>query len=399
NTGGIVASYQTKLPYQYKNPHMGSRDFVSELIEKSHEHGIRYIARFDFSKVHPTIAEEKPEWLYVGTDGKNQIFNGVVSTCLNGDYYQKYSLEILKEVIDNYPVDGIFFNMMGYTGSTYAGGNQGICQCDNCKRRFKEATGLELPKHNDDPQIVEYRRFQRETSNELYTKVTNFIKEQNPNLIIYNYNDVGTSWIASESGASMRPGPDYIYHATNNVKRTLGSYKDVSPVNLIMGFQAIGYRNIMSSPNLLRTWFLENMLHGAPLGFVVVGTLVHYEDRAFIPTVNELFAFHKTYEKLFTNVQAVNNIALVQGGRGAESQGMIQLLSEEHIMYDIINANQLGSDRLPRQLDDYDVLILNNLGDMDAELVALLDGYVEKGGKLLVTGTTSAVEGSGGKSK
>src|SRR5690554_1060600 len=32
NTGGIVASYQTQLPLQYKNPHMGTRDFVGDLI-------------------------------------------------------------------------------------------------------------------------------------------------------------------------------------------------------------------------------------------------------------------------------------------------------------------------------------------------------------------------------
>ena len=392
NTGGIVASYQTKLPYQYKNPHMGTRDFVGELITKSHEKGIKYIARFDFSKIHPDIADEKPEWLYVGTNGENQIFNGVVSACINGGYYQKYSLEILKEVIENYPIDGIFFNMMGYTGSTYAGTNHGICQCGNCEKRFQAATGMALPKSNNDPQIDEYRKFQRETSNELYTKVTDFIKQQNPNLIIYNYNDVGTSWIASESGASMRPGADYIYHATNNVKRTLGSYKDKSPVNLIMGFQAIGYRNIMSSPNLLRSWFLENMLHGAPLGFVVVGTLVHYEDRAFIPIVNELFSFHKAHEKLFTNVQAINNVALVQENYGADTHGMIQLLSEEHIMYDIINPSQLGSDRLPRKLEEYDVLILNNVMNMSDELITQLDNYVENGGKLLATGATSTNE-------
>ena len=395
NTGGIVASYQTELPFQYKNPYMGTRDFVRELITKSHEKEIKYIARFDFSKIHPSIADEKPEWLYVGTNGENQVFNGVVSTCINGDYYQKYSLEILKEVIENYPIDGIFFNMMGYTGSTYDGTNHGICQCDNCGKRFQAATGLTLPKNNDDPQINEYRKFQRETSDELYTKVTDFIKLQNPDLVIYNYNDVGTSWIASESGASMRPGADYIYHATNNTKRILGSYKDKSPVNLIMGFQAIGYRNIMSSPNLLRTWFLENLLHGAPLGFVVVGTLVHYEDREFIPIVNELFSFHKTYEKLFTNVQAINNIALVQENYGADSYGIIQLLSEEHIMYDIINPSQLDSEMLPRNIDEYDVLILNNVRDMSDEIIAKLDNYVENGGKLLATGATSTNTGNG----
>ncbi|MFZ2339690.1 MAG: alpha-amylase family protein [Bacteroidales bacterium] len=396
NTGGITASYQTKLPFQYKNPHMGSSDFVGDLIQKLHEKGIKYMARFDFSKVHPSIAEKKPEWLYIGANGKNLEFNNTVAACINGGYYQTYAFEILKEVIDNYDIDGIFFNMMGYTGATYDGTFYGICQCENCKKRFFEATGYKLPIDNNDPHIEDYRKFQRETANELYKKVTDFIKQQNPNLIIYNYNDVGTSWIASESGASMRPGVDNIYHATINVKRTLGTYKDKTPVNLIMGFQAIGYRNIMSSPNLLRNWWLEDMLHGAPIGFVVVGTLVHYEDRLFIPIVNELFAFHKAHEKFFTNVQAVNNVALIQGS-GPEFKGMIKLLSEEHIMYDIINPDYLGAETTPRKLEEYEVVILGDVINLDTRLTTLLDNYVEKGGKLLVTGATSTLDVSNGR--
>jgi hypothetical protein len=394
NTGGIVANYQTKLPYQWKNPYMGNGDLVGDLIKKFHEKGIKFIGRFDFSKLDSSIAIKKPEWLFVGTNGENQIFNGLYSACINGGYYQEYALEILKEAINNYSLDGIFFNMMGYTGADYAGRNYGICQCENCKKRFLAYSGLKLPKNSNDPGMKEYRQFQRETSEELYTKVTEFIKKQNPDLIIYNYNATGTSWIASESGASMSPAVDNIYHATNNVKRTLGSYKDRTPLNLIMGFQAIGYRNIISSPNLLRTWWLENMLHGAPVSLVVVGTLVHYEDRVFFPIVNELFAFHKKYEKLFTNVQAVNNVALVAGS-GGEYQGMMKLLSEEHIMYDVILPEQLGSERAPRKLQDYEVIILDDIANMSDNLVGLLDNYVQNGGKLLVTGATSTNDDTG----
>jgi hypothetical protein len=388
NTGGIVANYQTKLVYHWKNPNIGTRDLVSDLITKFHENGIKYIARFDFSKLDSSIASQKPEWLFVGTNGEPQIFNRLYSTCINGAYYQEYAFEILREAIANYPLDGIFFNMMGYTGSTYAGINHGICQCKNCQKRFFAYCGLKLPKYNNDPGINEYRQFQRVTSEELYNRITSFIKQQNPNLIVYNYNDTGTSWIASESGASMSHGVDNIYHATNNIKRILGSYKDRTPLNLIMGFQAIGYRNIMSSPNLLRNWWLENMLHGAPVSFVVVGTLAHYEDRLFIPIVNELFRFHKTNEKLFTNVQAVNKVALIQGS-GDEYQGIMKLLSEEHIMYDVIIPSLLGSDRNPHKLEDYDILILDDLTNMSVDHITLLDDYVQNGGKLLVTGATS----------
>jgi hypothetical protein len=136
------------------------------------------------------------------------------------------------------------------------------------------------------------------------------------------------------------------------------------------------------------------MLHGAPVSLVVVGTLVHYEDRSFIPVANELFAFHKANEKLFTNVQAVNNIALISGS-GGEYQGIMKLLSEEHIMYDVILASEIGSDNAPRKLQDYDVLILDDIANMSDNLVTLLDNYVQNGGKLLVTGGTSTNDNNG----
>jgi hypothetical protein len=394
NTGGIVANYQTQLPYHWKNPHLGTEDLVADLLQRMHENDIKYIARFDFSKIDSSIAARNPDWLFVGAEGEHQIFNGLYSVCVNGGYYQEYIFEILEEAIENYSFDGIFFNMMGYQSRDYAGRDYGICQCENCKKRFLDYSGIKLPHYRSDPGYDEYRQFQTETTNELYSRVTEFIKQKNPDLIIYNYTPVGTSWIASESGASLSTGVDNIYHATTNVKRILGSYTDRTPQNLIMGFQAIGYRSIMSSSNLLRTWWLENMLHGAPVSLVVVGTLVQYEDREFIPIVNELFAFHKTHEKLFTNVQAVNNVALVEGP-GGEYRGMIKLLSEEHIMYDIIHPDQLGRDNCPRPLEDYEVLILDNITNMSDDLVALLDKYVQDGGKLFVSGATSTKDHSG----
>jgi len=174
----------------------------------------------------------------------------------------------------------------------------------------------------------------------------------------------------------------------------LGSYKDRSPGNLLIYFQAIGYRHVGTSPNLAKTWMLENMLNGAPLGFVVVGTLVNYEDRIFIPELNRLYGFHKKNDKLFTNVQSVNKIALVRGSR-EEYEGIIKLLSEEHIMYDIIEPSALGTDRTPRKLSDYEALILGDVSSMDDHLVGVIDEYVKNGGKILTTGFTSTKDIAG----
>jgi hypothetical protein len=212
--------------------------------------------------------------------------------------------------------------------------------------------------------------------------------------MINTYTDAGVDMITSESGASLSPDYEWNYHATDNVKRVLGSYQDRSPMNLLIYFQAIGYRHVGTSPNLAKVWMLENMLNGAPLGFVVVGTLVNYEDRIFIPTLNDIYGFHKTNEKLFTNLQSVSKVALIRGTE-EEYQGMIKLLSEEHIMFDVIEPSAIGSGRTPRTLEEYEVIILGDVRNMEDSLIAHMDNYVKNGGKLLATGFTSTNDGSG----
>jgi len=395
NVGGIVANYPTTLPYHFKNPFMKG-DLVGDLIKGLHAKGIKVIGRFDFSKINEILAVKKPEWLYVSTAGKQVNYNGQVHTCPNGGYQQEYGMEILKEAITRYPLDGIFFNMIGYTTSDYSGNYYGICQCENCKKKFHDSTGHTLPVTADmnDPVFREYNAFKKTTADKLFKQIGNHIKTLNPEIMINTYADAGVDMIASESGAELTPEYEWNYSATDNVKRVLGSYKDRSPGNLLIYFQAIGYRHVGTSPNMAKVWMLENMLHGAPLGFVVVGTLVNYEDRIFIPALNDLYGFHKTNEKLFTNLQAVNKIALIRGTKD-EYEGMIKLLSEEHLMFDIIDPSIIGTDRIPRKLEEYEALILGDVSNMEDGLIAILDNYVMEGGKILSTGFTSTKDALG----
>ncbi|MEO5998642.1 MAG: alpha-amylase family protein [Chitinophagaceae bacterium] len=395
NVGGIVANYHTKLAYHYVNPFLKG-DLVGNLIKKLHTKNIKVIGRYDFSKINETLAVQKPEWLYTGTDGKTVNFNGQVHTCINGGYQQQYIFDILKEGITNYPLDGIFFNMIGYTTSDYAGVNHGICQCANCKKRFMDSTGLTLPVKADinDRVFRLYNAFKLSTSETLFNQIGSFIKKLNPNLIINTYTDAGVDMIRSESASWLTNEYEWNYFSTDHVKRVLGSYSDRAPSNLLQYFLAIGYRHIATSPNISRTWVLENMLNGAPLDVYVIGTLVNQEDRRFIPIMNDLYRFHKSNEKLFTNLQAVSNIALIRGST-EEYKGLIKLLSEEHIMYDVVEPAAVGRLRTPKKLEDYDAVILGDVTNMDDAFIATIDQYVKKGGKLLATGFTSTNDGIG----
>lgn len=395
NVGGIVANYPTKLPFHYKNTYMKG-DLVGELLKRLHAKGIKVLGRFDMSKINESLAASRPEWLYVGTDGKNVNYNGQIHTCVNGGYQQQYTFDILKETIENYDLDGIFFNMPGYTTSDYSGVYHGICQCDNCKKRFRDSTGTTLPVKEDmnDPVFRKYNAFRKTTSEELFKKVGDAIKKQNPRLIICTYTDAGVDLTRSESSSWLTSDYEWNYFSTDHVKRVLGSYKDRTPSNLLQYFLAIGYRHIATSPNISRTWVLENMLNGAPLDVYVIGTLANQEDRRFIPVMNDIYRFHKTNEKLFANIQQVSKVGLIRG-TSEEYKGMIKLLSEEHIMYDVIEPASVGNARAPRKLAEYDALILGDVSAMDDKFISIIDDYVKNGGKILATGFTSTKDAIG----
>ena len=383
NTGGIRAFYPTKLPFHYKSPYLHG-DLVGEVIKKFHENGIKFIARFDMSKVHETIAEAHPEWLYVGTDGKVVNYNGEVHTCINGGYQQEYAFRILEEAISTYPFDGVFFNNAGFTTTDYSQVYHGICQCDNCKKRFRDSTGLTLPvaANMSDPVYRKYRVWQQSIIAGYTRRVKKFFEMLDPGLVYFNREgDV----FRSESGTSFTSADYWTYHGTENVKMVLGSNRDQMPSDTYNYLLGMDYRLTATSPNIGRIFLAEHMLNGAGPAVYFIGRIENQSDRVFIPELETIFRFHKTYEKLFTNVESRAKIGLVMGAP-EEYRGIMRLLTEQHIMYDLIQEEALGSDRLPRQLDAYDVIILGNVTGMSHQTMALIDNYVKSGGKVIVTG-------------
>jgi hypothetical protein len=371
NVGGIVANYPTELEFHYRNPFMEG-DLAGDLITKLHARDIRVMGRFDFSKINETLAARRPEWLYESAAGENVNYNGQVHVCPSRGYQQEYAFRILEEAITRYPLDAIFFNMPGYQTRDYSGNEYGQCRCEDCVRLFESGPGLT----------------RGQVASELFSRMHGYIRELDPDIVISTYTTVGVDMVSTESSSSLSPAHEWNYSATDNVKRTLNSYKDLAPMNLLIGFQAIGFRHVATSPNIARVWQLQNLFHGASLNYVFIGPVEDYQDRAFIPVLRDIYGFHKANEKLFTNLQSAGRVALVRG-TNQEYRGLIKLLSEEHIMFDIIAPGVIGTDRVPRPLEDYDTVILGDVRNMSDELVSHIDDYVHSGGKLLATGFSS----------
>ncbi len=79
--------------------------------------------------------------------------------------------------------------MIGYTTSDYSGNYHGLCQCDNCKRLFKEFANMELPRtaNRNNPAYRKYGEFTRMMTDRQFRRVNEFLKAKRPDLAICTY--------------------------------------------------------------------------------------------------------------------------------------------------------------------------------------------------------------------
>ncbi|MBW8002348.1 MAG: hypothetical protein FVQ80_10055 [Planctomycetes bacterium] len=389
NVGGIVANYSTELEYQYRNPRMKG-DLIGRLIEKLHAKGIKVIGRFDFSKLNETIAAKKPEWLYKSVKGEIVNYNGQVHTCVNGGYQQEYLFKILGEAIDKYPLDGLFFNMIGYNTWDYSGNYHGVCQSDACRKRYKEWSGLDLPTQEKwtDPVFLKYHDFRVKTSDELFRKVKDFIKNKRSDIAICTYTDAGVDIIRDESNSALdRALPEWNYSASDNVRSAINSWKDKTIGNVAINFVDYRARHSAVSPHLTELRLVQNMLNGGWLDYCVIGTLGNQDDRTGFGPARGVFEFHAKNEKWLRTTRSSSDICVIKGNWD-EYRGIFRILSENHVLFDVISQKALDSDT-PRKLESYQLIILPDIQNLSDEMCKRLDEYVKGGGKILATGRTS----------
>ena len=138
NMGGIVAQYPTRVPYHYPSAFLPpGRDLFGAALDEARRRRLRVIGRFDLSKTQKPVFDAHPEWFFTRTNGEPAIYNGLYSTCINGNYYREHALTILSEALDRYEVDGLFFNMFGNPSTDYSGVQMGPCRCGACRVRYR----------------------------------------------------------------------------------------------------------------------------------------------------------------------------------------------------------------------------------------------------------------------
>jgi hypothetical protein len=391
NAGGIMAFYPTKLEFHYQNPYVKS-NVLGEVIRKCHAQDIKVIVRFDFSRVHESIFKKHPEWCYISPKGERIINTDMYVVSINAPYVQEKAFQIIGEVMDTFPIDGIFLNMPGYqVNNPYEGKYHGIDQNDFDKKRFAEfSDGKQLPTEENkaDPLFQKYLEFKKHTVEDWSERLHKLVKSKNPQIAICTYSDKFVDIIRHES-QSMTTLPYWPYSASDNVGNAVNSFPDHIISNA--SIQQISFQSRYNAvePQEVQIRLYENIANGSGLDLSMMGDMRGYEDERNFDVFKKVYGFHKKHETYFGKYKSVAKIAVIAPGAWPsgdpmqEYRGIQLMLREAHIPFDIIEDGQIQN--LADKVKGYKLLILPEITYLKPQAIAVLKEACQQGTNLIAT--------------
>jgi hypothetical protein len=374
NMGGIYANYPSKLKYHPINPFLTKKpDYFGECLELAHQSNMRVIARFDFSRVAPEIHEKHPEWSFVKTNREALEYNGLYQTCINAPYYQTFSLNILKEALTEYPVDGVLINWYGNKPVNYYNGiSNGTCKCNYCKIKWKEKYSRDIP---DDFNDRDYLAFMKENVQDLLGRTNDIIQEIRPQASFSIFHKTDAHGIVNTVTTEARtdfndPQTWWPYEASFSVNEELNAYPNQVPFNTVVNFVHFQYRFASHRPGELTTRIYQNIANGGPVAFYMVGAPYQLNQGA-LSEVKKVYTWHKRHESIYDKTVNAAEVLVI---KDENFKGVVRLLSEEHIPYKVVHSlDGINPETHP--------LCVATNGSISG-----LENYLQKGGNLLLSG-------------
>lgn len=417
NCGGIVAYYPSRFGLQYRAALLDGRDYYGEFNRAAREAGLAVVARMDINRATQEFFDAHPDWFCRHKDGSPIMSNGRYFSCVNSGYYKEYIPQVLQEIIERYHPEG-------FSDNSWKGlGRNEICYCENCRRRFMDDCGEELPEKVDWDDPV-YRKWVRwsyglRTENwDLFNETTKkYGGEDCLWLGMLNADVAGScqgfadlkalcsrSKVIFSDHQSREVISGFEQNSMNGMLFKLAACEDVevpeSMANYVRGHRA--FRLAATPAAETRTWIAEGIAGGITPWFHHISG--GQRDRRQFDTPVPMFQWHKENEKYLYNRENMANVAVVWSqqnhdfyGRDHVDErcsyplnGFSRALSAGRIPFLPINADDIG-----RYRDRIDTLILPDVAVLTDSQVQEVCGFLETGGNLVLTGQTGARDEDG----
>lgn len=410
NAGGIVAYYPSKFPLQHRAEFLNGRDLYGELAKAAHDDGIVVVARMDSNRTAEDFFQAHPDWFTRDHDGKPYRAADKYITCVNSPYYDEYLPGVLTEIIERSHPEGFADN--SWSGLT----RDSICYCENCKRKFREKSGNELPTKQDwnDPVYRRWidwnyaRRIEIWDLNNRTTKAAG-----GPSCLWFGMNS-GSVTAQSRSFRDAKAvferaemvfldhqarGPAGFAENADTGKLVHGvlGWDKLAPESMAMYQAGRNSFRLASKPAVeARMWMIEGFAGGIQPWWHHIGA--YHEDRRMYHTAEPEMKWYAANQQYMVNRRPLATVGIAWSQRNtdfygrdraadlvdAPYRGYVESLVRARIPYIPIHI-----DHLEREAATLKVLILPNLAAMSEAQCDAVHKFVSAGGALVATGVSS----------
>jgi hypothetical protein len=394
---GILAFYQTKVPFHRKGKYLGDRDFFGDCCAAAKKRGLRVIARMSPDLNWEDAVQAHPEWFQQDAQGQALHHTEdarLFRTCMFSTYMTDYMTAIMREINSNYDVDGLFTNAWPPLGRLP------VCHCTECRRLPAAGT-------------IEYWEKFNERTMYLWKLYDSIAKEKKPGNFYFanlgggirstaNLVQLGEvcEWFQCDNqGRGGDDTPIWGCASQGRVCNAVQKGKMATNVTAAWSTGVPRWRNVYKSEQEERMWFNETLASGmVPYHHIIGGEKGMGEDRRWLEPARKYFLWTAKHDRHFSTRRSIANIGVVMGQRthlfytpprGTLMQqymdGMYYALLEGRFLFDFVHEEKLA----PEDLKKYSALLLPNTALLSDGQCRQLRAYVDAGGSLLATFETS----------
>jgi hypothetical protein len=419
SAGGYMAFYPTRIPGHRRSIHLGDTDPFGELVEGSRRLGLVVMARVDPHAIHDDVFRDHPEWVAVNPDGTPRPHwsaPGVWLTCPFGPWSTEFISAVNTEIMRDYDVDAIFANR--WAGS-------GRCYCEVCRRRFRDATGYEIPLEGAErssfllsPEERAYAQWRETTLLEIVRQWDSEIRAIRPDArFIPNsgggvLSDIDMSKLGAQvdtlfADKQARSGLSPSWTAGRHGKE-FAAVMGAKPVGGIfsMGIEEVPrWKDSVQTAEEIGSWVGSATANGLRPWFTKFGGAL--VDRRWLPVVRDIYHWHADNERYLRNTAPIADVGLVYSQQTARIFGAsaAKTLVEEpiHGFYHALVEARIPFRMIHDQLFDAEnlaglrVLVLPNVASLSDAQLDLLRAFVARGGSIVATAETSLYREDGSR--
>ena len=401
--------YPTKVGYRHSIAE--KRDIFGETIAALRRRKIGVVGYLN--SWNTEAARQHPDWQIRSSDGKARgEFSRFGTCCLNSPYRQ-FFLNMVKEMVSSYEIDGFWVDMIGFMSPD--------CTCKYCREKYRAETGNELPDTINwtDPNFISYIQFKFDTVTTYAREVSETAKAARPGISVslqcagwnramdYGLHDAyyGTmDYVSGDFYASR--------HKTDVICRILPNLSENMPFEyMISRAPHLSYHTGLKSEEEFLRQACTALLCGGSFLFIDAidpsGKLSPALYTQMGQIRKKLEPFYKTVDHdarilrdvavyinfdSYTQREAEGQPSHRLGDYRAVALNLEQLnraFARAHIDYDILTEKNI------HKLSAYKVVVVPDLYRMSASECRQLARYAEQGGRLYISGASSALSTDG----